>query len=150
MSDIKPTIHRPKPIKPLPHITRTHSNTLLHPTLHNSLECSRANSVGEVKFQTLATDCLLSIGLPLEQLGKVPTTNSIETLMQIEKELRNLQLNTQATKQDLDSELTFRPSNPMVSDELWNADCSFSTEGEQVEHEVRASALPGVRGVQSL
>eukprot|EP00826_Nyctotherus_ovalis_P002879 TRINITY_DN1057_c0_g1_i24.p1 TRINITY_DN1057_c0_g1~~TRINITY_DN1057_c0_g1_i24.p1 ORF type:complete len:149 (-),score=6.30 TRINITY_DN1057_c0_g1_i24:133-579(-) len=136
MSKVRPAIHRPKPIKPFSNVTRTQSSTLL-------------TQASDLSFGNLGMRSISSINLPefpanspsLRHLSKIPSCAhpSMETLLQLETELHSLSLNTVSAN----ATTPLRPSNPMVSDELWNGDCSFSTEGEATEESGRCGKNAG-------
>eukprot|EP00826_Nyctotherus_ovalis_P049191 TRINITY_DN58_c0_g1_i3.p1 TRINITY_DN58_c0_g1~~TRINITY_DN58_c0_g1_i3.p1 ORF type:complete len:140 (+),score=20.38 TRINITY_DN58_c0_g1_i3:153-572(+) len=138
MSEAKVTVHRPKPIKCCSNITRAHSSTFLFSVPANFIESTESYARSRLNFQNLPTSSSTTA-------KSQDQSNNLKALAQIEQELLNLTLRTSKPRTQ-NIEVPFRPSNPMVNDEYWSEDCSFSTEEEQ---EADVEALPRLRRVQS-
>ena len=149
-------IYKPKPIKPFSNVTRIFSSTFLEQSLIHSASRLGVRSASGVNLHELPMDCSLKTGPSLEKLGGISPCKNIETLLRVEEELRNLSARTCKGRvvlkdhPDRDT-VVYRPSNPMVSDEFWNSDCSFSTEGEhEITIEANLDELVGMKRAHSL
>ena len=155
-------ILRPKPIKPFFNITRTQSTTLIN-NIMNPLNFKNTKNKSQIPHGTeemtkeLTRRSFFDNNVPLKKLIDYPFNDEFENMnnaSKVERELFSLNNSPSISKSnpyfDID-DIPFRPPNPMVNDELWGSDNSFSTEEENnFERRAVCDIVPDISKVQSL